>query len=62
MLHVLLYWMANTFQPHGVIPSVKVVYSDIEAIYVPPDYSGPIVAIPTDEIFLTQEVKNADYP
>lgn len=62
MLHMLLYWMANTFQPHGVTFAVEVDYSDIEAIYVPPDYSGPIVAIPTDEIFLTQEVKNADSP
>jgi hypothetical protein len=33
---------------------VEIDYVEFDAIYIPPDYSGPIVAIPTDEIYLYQ--------
>jgi hypothetical protein len=62
MLHMLLLWASNTFDTTNIGAVVEIDYIDFEAIYVPPEYHGPIVAIPTDEIFLAQEVENAVSP
>lgn len=62
MLRLLMFWATNTFThiDSGVV--IEIDYADFEAIYVPPDYSGPIVAIPTDEIFFAQGVENGVSP
>jgi len=62
MLHMLLFWASNTFHIPNNRAVVEIDYIDFEAIYVPPEYHGPIVAIPTDEIFFPQEVENAVSP
>ncbi len=62
MLRLLIYWASNTFTYSDMGVIVEIDYAEFDAVYVPPDYSGPIVAIPTDEIFFTQGVENVVSP
>lgn len=49
MLSLILYWFSNATQSGDVRASVVVDYNDIEAVYLPPDWTGPIIAIPADD-------------
>ena len=39
----------SIFNPETPKVEVIISYPEVEAIYLPADYSGPIVAIPSDE-------------
>jgi hypothetical protein len=56
MFGLLIFWATSKLH-HPTVAIVEVDYPGFDAVYVPPDYSGPIVAIPADEIYFIQEVK-----
>ena len=48
----------SIFNPETPKVEVIISYPEVEAIYLPADYSGPIVAIPSDEeVFSNQQDK-----
>jgi hypothetical protein len=63
MLHIFLYWASNIIHNanHKVV-TIEIDYAEIEAIYIPPDYHGPIVAIPSDDNLFLQVSNDAVSP
>jgi len=49
MIKFFLFLFTSNLNQMEVIPNVEVAYLEFDAIYLPPNFSGPIVAIPTDE-------------
>lgn len=49
MIKIFLFLFASNLNQKEVIPNVEVAYLEFDAIYLPPNFSGPIVAIPVDE-------------
>lgn len=46
---ILVTLLLSIFNPETPKVEVIISYPEVEAIYLPADYSGPIVAIPSDE-------------
>jgi hypothetical protein len=55
VFNVLFSFLVSAFHP--AVPSAVVLIQEdeVECIYVPADYSGPIVAIPATENLLSEE-------
>jgi len=51
----LLIFIFSFGNPKPPEAEVIIPYRDIEAIYLPADYSGPIVAIPSDEEIIFEQ-------
>lgn len=49
MFGLLLLWANNQVSYYEATAIIEVDYLEFDAVYLPPDYSGPIVAIPIDE-------------
>lgn len=51
MIGLLLFWANNQETYYELTAIVEVDYMEFDAVYLPPDYYGPIVAIPADETY-----------
>ena len=49
MIKFFLFLFTSNLNQTEVVPNVEIAYSEFDAVYLPPNYSGPIVAIPVDE-------------
>lgn len=48
MIRIIFLFAASLITPETT-PSIQVDYLEFDAVYLPPNYSGPIVAIPVDD-------------
>ncbi len=54
MLRIFIFLASKMVNVSETTAVIDIDYAEFDAIYVPPDYTGPIVAIPTDEIYFGQ--------
>jgi hypothetical protein len=54
MLRIFIFLASKMVNVSETTAVIDIDYAEFDAIYVPPDYTGPIVAIPTDEIYFCQ--------
>ena len=49
MLHIFILLASKIINHSEATATVSIDYAEFDAIYVPPEYTGPIVAIPVTE-------------
>lgn len=49
MIRIIFFFAASLITPLETTPNIQVDYLEFDAVYLPPNYSGPIVAIPVDD-------------